>query len=215
MWSSYLWSHIRFFKHLQLLYLLIIWALVWNSLGDKSILMYLCLKSFGLLGEKTLGGKMWVVKCGKYVKSKSNRTCLNCIRPHCTFLNKRLHFGGFDWTHFSNGVITICQADGRSNSKIEVIFLKTFMMGNQWTFYSATSFLEKCRKVFLEKWFFKLGFFFWSTTFLQPEKMWIYSIKTPFFLVNHFSRTRFLEPDFSNHFSQTTFLQLSRKVVAE
>ena len=30
----------------------------------------------------------------------------------------------------------------------------------QWTFYSATSFLEKCRKVVLEKWFFKLGFFF-------------------------------------------------------
>ena len=30
----------------------------------------------------------------------------------------------------------------------------------QWTFYSATSFLEKCRKVILEKWFFKLGFFF-------------------------------------------------------
>ena len=84
-----------------------------------------------------------------------------------------------------------------------------------WTFYSATSFLEKCRKVVLEKWFFKLGFFFWSTTFLQPEKMWIYSIKPPFFLVNHFSRTRFLEPDFSNHFSRTTFLQLSRKVVAE
>ena len=37
-----------------------------------------------------------------------------------------------------------------------------------WTFYSATSFLEKCRKMVLEKWFFKLGFFF---------------------LVNHFSPT--------------------------
>ena len=37
-----------------------------------------------------------------------------------------------------------------------------------WTFYSATSFLEKCRKTVLEKWFFKLGFFF---------------------LVNHFSST--------------------------
>ena len=29
----------------------------------------------------------------------------------------------------------------------------------QRTFYSATSFLEKCRKVVLEKWFLKLGFF--------------------------------------------------------
>merc|ERR1719203_2634786 len=86
----------------------------------------------------------------------------------------------------------------------------------QWTIHSATSFLERCRKVVLEKWFFKLGFFFfWPTTFLKPEKMWIYSVKPPFFLVNHFSRTRFLEPDFLNHFSRTTFLQLSRKVVAE
>ena len=30
----------------------------------------------------------------------------------------------------------------------------------QWTFYSATSILKKCRKVVLEKWFFKLRFFF-------------------------------------------------------
>ena len=29
-----------------------------------------------------------------------------------------------------------------------------------WTFYSTTSFLEKCRKVVLEKWFFKLRIFF-------------------------------------------------------
>ena len=59
----------------------------------------------------------------------------------------------------------------------------------------------------LEKWFWKLDFFFWSTTFLQPEKIWIYGIKPPFFLVNHFSRTRFLEPDFSNQISRTTFLE--------
>ena len=39
----------------------------------------------------------------------------------------------------------------------------------QATIYSATTFLEKCRKVVLEKWFCKLGFFF---------------------LVNHFSGTR-------------------------
>ena len=29
----------------------------------------------------------------------------------------------------------------------------------QWTIYSATTILEKCRKVVLEKWFCKLGFF--------------------------------------------------------
>ena len=71
------------------------------------------------------------------------------------------------------------------------------------------------RKVVLEKWFCKLGFFFWSTTFLQPEKMWIYGIKPPFFLVNHLSRTIFLQPDFSNQISRTTILHFSRKVVAE
>ena len=76
------------------------------------------------------------------------------------------------------------------------------------------------RKVVLEKWFCKLGFFFWSTTFLQPEKRWIYGIKPPFFLVNHFSSTRkkirvckttFLQPEknpsLQNHFSRTTFLE--------
>ena len=71
----------------------------------------------------------------------------------------------------------------------------------QGTIYSATNFLEKCRNVVLEKWFFKLGFFFWSTTFLEPEKMLIYSIKPSFFLVNQFSRTRFFQPDFSNQIS--------------
>ena len=38
-----------------------------------------------------------------------------------------------------------------------------------WTIHSATTFLEKCRNVVLDKWFCKLGFFF---------------------LVNHFSWTR-------------------------
>ena len=57
------------------------------------------------------------------------------------------------------------------------------------------------RKVVLEKWFCKLGFFFWSTTFLQPEKRWIYGIKPPFFsdqllFSNQISRTTFLEPLF-------------------
>ena len=69
------------------------------------------------------------------------------------------------------------------------------------TIYSATTFLENCREVVLKKWFLKPGFFFWSTTFLQLEKIWIYGIKPPLFLVNHFSRTRFLEPLFTNDFS--------------
>ena len=84
---------------------------------------------------------------------------------------------------------------------------------------TATTFLEKCRKVVLHT-----HFFFWSTAFLEPEKNLILqnqfsptwkkvdiSINPPFFLVNHFSRTRkkirvcrttFLEPDFSNQISK-------------
>ena len=65
---------------------------------------------------------------------------------------------------------------------------------HDWTIYSATTFLEKYIKEVLEKWFSKL--FFWSTTFLEPDFLWIYGIKPPFFLANHFSRTIFLEPDF-------------------
>ena len=41
--------------------------------------------------------------------------------------------------------------------------------------------------------------------------MLIYCVKPPFFLVNHFSWTRFLEPDFSNQISRTTFLHLQNK----
>ena len=59
----------------------------------------------------------------------------------------------------------------------------------------------------VEKWFQKSGsakldFFFWSTTFLQPEKC-------GFMVQNHlfFWSTTFLEPDFSNQISQTTFLK--------
>ena len=98
---------------------------------------------------------------------------------------------------------------------------------NNWPFKICNHF---SRKVVLEKWFCKLGFFFlvntfsWTrkkirvcrTTFLQPEKRWIYNINPSFFLVNHFSRTRkkirvfrttFLKPDFSNQISQTRFLE--------
>ena len=67
-------------------------------------------------------------------------------------------------------------------------------------------FLEKCRKVVLEKGFCKLGFFFWSTTFLQPEKKVDLWYKTTFFFgqplfSNQISRTRFLKLLFSKHFS--------------
>jgi hypothetical protein len=51
----------------------------------------------------------------------------------------------------------------------------------QWTFYSATSFLEKCRKVVLEKWFFKLGFFFLLNHFSPTWKNVDLWYKTTFF----------------------------------
>ena len=64
-----------------------------------------------------------------------------------------------------------------------------------WTIYSATTFLEKYIKEVLEKCFSKL--FFWSTTFLEPDFLWIYGIKQPFFWP-----TTFLEPYFSNQISK-------------
>ena len=67
----------------------------------------------------------------------------------------------------------------------------------------CNTFLEKCTKVVLKKWFCKLGFFFWSTTLLEPEKMLIYGIKPSFFLVNPFSRTRKKNPSLQKHFSPT------------
>ena len=90
-----------------------------------------------------------------------------------------------------------------------------FEISTQWTIYSATIFLEKCRKVVLEKWFHKLSFFFWSTTFLEPEKRQIYGIKPSFFLVNHYSPTIFFEPYFPNQISPTRFLRTSKIEVTE
>ena len=58
-------------------------------------------------------------------------------------------------------------------------------------------FSRKCRKVVLQTRIFFSG----QPLFSNLKKMWIYSVKPPFFLVNHFSRTRFLKPDFLNHFS--------------
>ena len=100
----------------------------------------------------------------------------------------------------------------------------------QMTVYSATAFLEKCRKVVREKWFEKSGstkvvdqkkkvILYHKSTFFQVGEKWLTRKKKskfaiPFFS-NHFSRTRFLKPDFSNQISRTTFLHLSRKVVAD
>ena len=50
----------------------------------------------------------------------------------------------------------------------------------------------------LEKWFYKLGFFFLVN---RTRKKVVYGINSPCFLVNHFSWTTFLEPDFSNQIS--------------
>ena len=70
-----------------------------------------------------------------------------------------------------------------------------------WTIYSATSILEKCRKVVLEKWFFKLGFFFLVNHFSRTRKNLDLWYKTTFFsgqplFSNQISQTRFLEPLF-------------------
>ena len=77
---------------------------------------------------------------------------------------------------------------------------------NQWTFYSATLILKKCRKVVLKKWFFKLGSFFLVNHFSQTRKNVDLWHKTIFFsgqplFSNQISWTRFLEPYFSIHFS--------------
>ena len=73
--------------------------------------------------------------------------------------------------------------------------------------YSATTFLEKCRKVVLEKWFFKLGFFFLVNHFSWTRKNVDLWYKTTFFSVqplfsNQISQTRFLKPYFSNQISK-------------
>ena len=99
--------------------------------------------------------------------------------------------------------------------KVHSKFFQNPFLGCPWTIYSATTILEKCRKVVLEKWFCKLGFFFWSTTSLKPEKKLDLWYKTTFFLVNHYSRTRFLEPDFLNQISRNRFLRTAKIEGAE
>ena len=71
----------------------------------------------------------------------------------------------------------------------------------QWTIYSATYILEKCRKVVLEKWFCKLGFFFLVNHFSPAWKKLDLWYKTTIFsgqplFSNQISWTRFLQPDF-------------------
>ena len=73
--------------------------------------------------------------------------------------------------------------------------------------YSATTFLEKCRKVVLEKWFGKLGFFFLVNHFSPTWKKQDLWYKTSLFpgqplFSNQISQTRFLEPDFLNQISK-------------
>ena len=73
-------------------------------------------------------------------------------------------------------------------------------------FITQPLFLEKCRKVVLEKWSIKLGFFFLVNHFSRTRKKVDLYYKTTFFsgqplFSNHFSRTRFLKLDFLNQIS--------------
>ena len=89
-----------------------------------------------------------------------------------------------------------------------------------WTIYSATTFLEKCRKVVLQtqiffqvlkKWFCKLRFFFCgSRKVVDQEKRWFYTTNPHFFLVREKWLTRK-----KIRVCRTTFLHFSRKVVAD
>jgi len=82
-----------------------------------------------------------------------------------------------------------------------------FEISTQWTIYSATIFLEKCRKVVLEKWFHKLSFFFLVNHFSRARKKVDLWYKTIFFsgqplFSNHIFRAIFPQPDFSNQISK-------------
>ena len=84
-----------------------------------------------------------------------------------------------------------------------------------WTIYSATTFLEMCRKVIREKWFEKSG----SRNLVQEKwltrKKVVLCHKSTFFLVREKWLTRKKNPSLKNHFSRTTLLHFSRKVVAD
>ena len=72
---------------------------------------------------------------------------------------------------------------------------------SQWTIYSATTFLENCRKVVREIWFKKSG----SRKAVDLNKRWFYTINPPFFMLEksgwpekkiRVCRATFLEPLF-------------------
>ena len=93
-----------------------------------------------------------------------------------------------------------------TNKMLLQVLINSFIGNTHRTFYSVTSILKKCRKVVLEEWFFKLGFFFLVNHFSRTRKNVDLWYKTIFFsgqplFSNQISWTRFLEPDFSNHFS--------------
>ena len=109
-----------------------------------------------------------------------------------------------------------------------------------WTIQSATTFLERCRKVVWEILFEKSCsrkmaiqiwiFLVWQKWFNKsgwPEKRWVYNINPPFFRLEKsgFAHSEFFSglrkmvdqkknPGLQNH-SRTTFLYLYRKVVAD
>ena len=76
----------------------------------------------------------------------------------------------YTYTFYVHSMQSVCKHPYTSSQRARLLeCISSNLLLSQWTIYSATTFLEKCRKVVLEKWFCKLGFFF---------------------LVNHFSRTR-------------------------
>ena len=84
-----------------------------------------------------------------------------------------------------------------------------------WTTYSATTFLESCRKVVQEKWFEESG----SRNLVQEKWLTIKKVvlyhKSTSFQVGEKWLTRKKNPSLQNHFSRTNFLHFSRKMVAD
>ena len=94
----------------------------------------------------------------------------------------------------------------RQKRRTQCIYNFIFFRSNfsaHWTIYSATTILEKCRKVVLEKGFCKLGFLFSGQPLFSNLKKLELWYKTTFF----FWSTTILEPDFSNQISRTRFLK--------
>ena len=55
---------------------------------------------------------------------------------------------------------------------------RAIQIWNPWTIYSATTFLERCRKVVREIWFENSG----SRKVVDQKKRWFYTINSHFFL---------------------------------